>query len=114
MAENARKWGGKRLNSGRPKGAQNRIIRKEIAEAAEKGLTPLQYALDVLGDEKQPQARRDAMCALAMPFVHPRLAAVMTSHTNTEPIREITWRILQPADAPLATVIEHRESEVEE
>jgi hypothetical protein len=83
-------------------------MREEIAEAAEKGVTPLQYALAVLGDEEQPQARRDAMCALAMPFVHPRLAAVMTQHTNAEPIKEITWRILPPQPSSL---IEHEASE---
>lgn len=33
-------------------------------------LTPLEYALQVMNDPRQPKDRRDRLCVAAMPFVH--------------------------------------------
>jgi hypothetical protein len=111
MAENAGKWGGKRSNSGRKLGSVQKKIRAELAAVSENGRMPIDYALSIMNNEKETYERRFAACALVMPFIHPRLNAIAMAHTNAEPIKEITWRILP---APSASLIEHRESEVEE
>jgi hypothetical protein len=72
---------------------------------------PLDYLVGVMRDEKAPEERRDWAAATVLPFVSPRWAAVMTSHTNAEPIREIVWRVLPPGPAQL---IEHEAREAEE
>lgn len=33
-------------------------------------LTPLEYALTVMNDPREPKERRDRLCVAAMPFVH--------------------------------------------
>lgn len=43
-----------------------------VAAAAAYGLTPLEYALQVMNNPEADQARRDRMCAVAMPFCHPK------------------------------------------
>jgi hypothetical protein len=64
---------------GRQKGVANKRTR-EIADAAVKeGLTPLEYMLAVLRDEKVDPERRDRMAAAAAPYIHPRLANVEAS-----------------------------------
>ena len=50
---------------------------REIAERAiAEGLTPLQYMLAVMRDEKADILRRDEMAMAAAPYVHPRLQAI--------------------------------------
>jgi hypothetical protein len=36
--------------------------------------TPLEFALAIMNDPDEDKGRRDRMCAIAMPFVHPRAA----------------------------------------
>ena len=112
MAGKPGRSGGKRLGSGRKLGAVTRKSRKIADEIAEsRGISALEYLHEVMRDPKASEQRRDWAAATILPFVSPRLAAIMTSHTNTEPVREITWKILGPADASL---IEHAAHEVEE
>jgi hypothetical protein len=107
MAENAKKWGGKRFGAGRPKGRVTEKLRQDLAK---EGVSPLNYLCDIMRDPKVSEKRRDWAASIAISFMHPRLNAIAMQHSNTEPVREITWRILGPADAPL---IEHDESEAE-
>jgi hypothetical protein len=67
--------GGKRSGAGRPKGAVNKRT-KEMAEAiAASGLTPLDYMIAVMRDEKrEPALRLDAAKSPA-PYIHSRLAS---------------------------------------
>jgi hypothetical protein len=103
--------GGKRLNAGRKLGAVTKKSRKIADEmAASKGISALEYLHEVMRDPEASEQRRDWAAATILPFVSPRLAAIMTSHTNAEPIREITWRILPPQPASL---IEHEQSKNE-
>jgi hypothetical protein len=66
--------GGKREGSGRPLGSKNKISHaKRLAlEAQKEGVTPLEYALEIMRDPNAEPYRRDRMCELAMPFVHPK------------------------------------------
>ena len=74
--------GGFRPGAGRPKGAKGKpkpimedVIPSDVARAAARdGMTPLEYALKVMNNADADQARRDRMCAVAMPFCHPRVA----------------------------------------
>lgn len=77
--------GGARPGAGRKKGGQNAKTAAIAHAAASKGITPLEYMLDILRQEPPPDA--DAVTALsyqamrfeaakaAAPYVHPRLAA---------------------------------------
>ena len=66
--------GGYRPNSGRPKGARNKVpsaatIREAAAISNE---TPLAYMLRIMNDTEADPLRRDKMAAMAAPFVHAR------------------------------------------
>jgi hypothetical protein len=65
-----------RKTGGRKKGTPNKATATTAAEIAASGLTPLDFMLDVLRDDKRkPEERMDAAKAAA-PYVHPRLAPV--------------------------------------
>jgi hypothetical protein len=71
--------GGKRPGAGRKKGVPNKTTQKhkEIVEAAlDKGLTPLEYMLSRLRDNKEDAKVRREMAVAAAPYVHPKLAAI--------------------------------------
>ena len=70
--------GGARPGAGRKKGPNKTTLkRRTIAEQAlENGLTPLDYMLERLRDEKEDARVRQTMAAAAAPYVHPRLAAI--------------------------------------
>lgn len=64
--------GGYRPGSGRKLGSKNRIPDEIEDEAASFGMTPLEYMLAVMRDERVDKARRDRMAAAAAPFCHAR------------------------------------------
>jgi hypothetical protein len=70
------KLGGKRPGAGRKLGSATRKTREIADAAAEAGITPLEWMLSVIRDEKTDVRRRDEMAKAAAPFMHPRLAAV--------------------------------------
>ena len=69
--------GGKRKNSGRLRGGKNKKSRAVAiqATAAEMGITPLEFMLQLLRDDKTVQPVRIAMAVAAAPYVHARLSA---------------------------------------
>ena len=74
--------GGKRAGAGRPKGSRNvkTIEQAEAVKAA--GLTPLDYMLSVMRDERQEQSVRLDAANKAAPYVHAKLASV--DHKSTD------------------------------
>jgi hypothetical protein len=71
---------------GRLKGAAN-VKTREIADrAAAEGITPLEYMLKVMRDEKADEKRRDDMAKGAAPYIHPRLQTTEISGKNGGPI----------------------------
>jgi hypothetical protein len=68
---------------GRQKGSLNKITCEEREAVAASGLTPLDYMLSVLRDEKQPAARRDDMAKAAAPYVHARLSSAEVKSETT-------------------------------
>lgn len=75
--------GGARPGAGRKKGAPNKRTIETQALAAESGITPLEYMLQVMrtsGDGKE----RLAAASAAAPYVHAKLSSVeMNAHVKT-------------------------------
>lgn len=75
---------------GRTKGTPNKATAAKAAEIADSGLTPLDYMLGLLRDERQmPDVRLDAAKAAA-PYVHPKLANVQIAGDPENPLQTIT------------------------
>jgi hypothetical protein len=80
------KMGGARAGAGRKKGGANKKTREIADKAAEEGLTPLEYMLEVLRNtEETPENRRWA-AEKAAPYIHPRLQAVEHSGKDGGPM----------------------------
>src|ERR1700704_822712 len=69
---------------GRKKGVPNRATAAKTAAIEASGLTPLDYMLSVLRDEKADARRRDDMAKAAAPYVHPRMAPAQPGHPDPE------------------------------
>lgn len=67
--------GGARPGAGRKKNGANRLTQEAAAKAAD-GLSPLDYLLDVLRDEKNELGVRVDAAKAAAPYCHPRRAPV--------------------------------------
>jgi hypothetical protein len=86
--------GGKRANAGRKVGAATRRTREIADKAAEGGITPLEFMLQIMRNEAgEPETRFEAAKAAA-PYVHPRLSAVdvdakVTARTLAEELAEL-------------------------
>ncbi len=61
---------------GRAKGAANLKTREIADKAALEGITPLEYMLSILSDERQETDKRFEAAKAAAPYIHPRLANV--------------------------------------
>jgi hypothetical protein len=71
---------------GRVKGTPNKATAAKAAQIAASGLTPLDYLLSVMRDDKEhSDARRDAAKAAA-PYVHPKLASVELKGDRDNPL----------------------------
>lgn len=68
--------GGKRPGAGRKKGVPNKRTAALQGEIAASGLTPLEYMLSVMRDEKESDARRLNAAQAAAPYVHAKLASI--------------------------------------
>ena len=77
---------------GKPKGTLTKRTREIAERCAAEGITPLEYLLSVLRDERQSlEVRLDAAKAAA-PYMHSRLAAVESTIKTDEPIKvEVSW-----------------------
>lgn len=70
--------GGRRPGAGRPKGPSQKVAR--LREAVQSGLTPLEYLLGILRNEKASEAVRMDAAKSAAPYVHPKLANIEATH----------------------------------
>lgn len=61
---------------GRKRGVTNKRTQATAKKAAAKGLSPVEYMLDILRDEGATAEDRKWAAEKAAPYVHPRLAAV--------------------------------------
>lgn len=92
--------GGKRPGAGRKKGIPNKSTLARKKRIEESGLSPLDYMLGVLRNEKAPKAQRMWAAEKAAPYVHPRLAAVEHAGKDGGPIQfsRIERVVVDPAD----------------
>ena len=71
--------GGARPGAGRPKSVKKedpKAVPADIRLAARAAkLTPLEYMLAVMNDERADESRRDRMAQAAAPYVHPKAEA---------------------------------------
>jgi hypothetical protein len=84
--------GGSRKGAGRKAGSATKKTREIADRAAEDGITPLEYMLQVMRSELDPELEpRDRLQAASMrfeaakaaaPYMHPRLAAI--EHTGKD------------------------------
>lgn len=73
--------GGRRPGAGRPPGTANLKTREIADRAAEEGLTPLEYMLQVMRDEANEPRDRLSAAVSAAPYIHPKLSSI--EHTGT-------------------------------
>ena len=83
--------GGRRQGAGRPRGSANKKTREIANRAAEEGITPLEYMLNIMRqptehEDPKIQVAREAMAfeaaKAAAPYVHPKLQAI--EHTGAD------------------------------
>ena len=75
--------GGARQGAGRKAGSATRRTRAKAEQlAADGGITPLDYMLDVLRDVERGHEERMDAAKSAAPYIHARLAAVDTKVTG--------------------------------
>lgn len=75
-----------RKTGGRKKGVPNKATAAKLAAVESSGLTPLDFMLQLMRDEKQPLAMRANAAKDAAPYVHARLAAIEHSGKEGGPI----------------------------
>lgn len=74
MAATGTGKGGKRPGAGRKPGSATKKTREIAERAAEQGITPLEYMLEVMRDGEAEKSARMDMAKAAAPYIHPRLA----------------------------------------
>jgi hypothetical protein len=75
---------------GRQKGTRNKATLESAARAAviaRSGLTPLEYMLERMRDDKEMPAIRADMAKAAAPYVHPKLANIEHTGKDGGPIQ---------------------------
>lgn len=81
--------GGARSGAGRKRGVPNKASVARQKKVAATGITPLDYMLSVMRDEKSEPGRRDDMAKASAPYVHPRLATTQVTGKNGGPIQTL-------------------------
>ena len=86
--------GGKRPGAGRKAGMPNKITAEREAKIAASGLTPLDYMLGILRDEKKTDEDHKWAAEKAAPFCHPKLANIdfkgeITQKTHEQALAEL-------------------------
>lgn len=75
--------GGARPGAGRKPGAVNKATAHAREMAQAKGITPLEFMLDIMNDAAQELPLRADMAKAAAPYVHAKLSAVeMNANVN--------------------------------
>lgn len=82
--------GGKRAGAGRKKGSANKFDEQARKMAAESGILPLEFMLNVMRDEEQDFATRFDAAKAAAPYVHARLASVDQTVTHKHDTTEFS------------------------
>jgi len=76
--------GGKRVGAGRKAGARNKATAERQAAVEASGISPLDYLLQVMRDDKNEQGVRIEAAKAAAPYVHPKLQSVVLHGNNDD------------------------------
>jgi phage terminase small subunit len=68
-------------------------------------LTPLEYALTVMNDPREPKERRDRLCVAAMPFVHVKMGEGGKREKAAGKAETASKGKFAPATAPKLSVV---------
>lgn len=74
-----KKNGGARPGAGRKPGSVTKKTREIANKAAEAGITPLEYMLEVMRDDENPMDVRFEAAKAAAPYIHPKLSSIEAS-----------------------------------
>src|SRR5215204_6631888 len=85
-------------SGGRKQGTPNRATAARQAAITASGLTPLEFLMSVLRDEKNDPALRFEAAKAAAPYVHPKLAAIQHLDDRSVALEEVS----QMSDEELA------------
>ena len=97
--------------AGRPKGSVNRAKAKQLEAQVDNGISPLDFALNMLRDENADYKDRMWACAQALPFVHPKLAAtIIQDMTETQTHEQRLAELDAQCDPP--KIIDHEPGEL--
>jgi hypothetical protein len=75
---------------GRQVGSRNKRTiakRDELARMIDKGISPLEYMLDVMRDETRETEERLEAAKASAPYIHPRLSAIQHTGKDGDPIQ---------------------------
>ena len=75
--------GGARPNAGRKVGAATKKTKEIADQAAQDGITPLEFMLRIMRDTGSEQKDRMAMAVSAAPYIHARLSSIEMNATVT-------------------------------
>lgn len=81
--------GGKRPGAGRKMGSKSKRLAEITDGSLGRGITPLQYMLQVMRNSRADTKRRDDMAKAAAPFIHPRLATMAHTGPGGGPIQTV-------------------------
>lgn len=84
--------GGKRSGAGRKAGAATKRTREVADKAADGGITPLEYMLQVLRNDDAMPADRQWAAEKAAPYMHARLSSVEVSGDEDNPLHHVIQR----------------------
>ena len=91
--------GGKRTGAGRKPGTRNKRRQEIMDKAAEAGLLPLEYMLQVLRDVKNSSDERFRAAKAAAPYLHPQLSTIKHEGDPDNPLEVAhTIRLAGPDD----------------
>ena len=92
------KNGGRRPGAGRPKGSKTKKTSDIALAAAGEGITPLEYMINIVRDEKAEPARRDDMAKAVAPYMHPRLSSVEANVKGEQTIKIVSTESMPEND----------------
>ncbi len=78
--------GGSRAGAGRPKGRSSGKTAARLAAIEAAGISPLDYLLMVMRDDREPKAVRLDAAKAAAPYVHPKLASTILRGDPAAPL----------------------------
>jgi hypothetical protein len=91
--------------AGRKKGSKNKATKVRAAAVAATGITPLQYLLNILRDERRSTSERMWAAIQAAPYIHRKLAKTII---QTPPGRPLEVRITRSGGCAFASALPER------